>query len=728
MSKRTNYSQKDIKKMIELKGFTYISGSQINQESKHLVRCNSCKMIEEKSSRWVTSTKGCRFTPCTQKGKPTMLYMQKIAKDNDVTVTHPTLYIDLYNKEAITVTDKLIWKKDNKIMTQSFEEIRKRAFSTKKGDFFISDKDRIFPIKGKMDLKNIEEVIKKLQKRLIVKELKTSVAKHSLFLHTPCNKEISLTHKQLVNFQDTQCIVCNPIDQKAITNFNLYLKDKNMKFNGKLKLKNNSTDVDRHQSISIECLLCGSNNQSAIYDRVRYRGFTYCENDNCSNTRHPKDITNQSVDYYLNLFKQYHFTSMAEIQQAFPNAAQYIQSNKTKRDKIVKILGFRTNALTQDFTDDELISSLKIAYNSGFQKKDKLMNSLPNEIKNFINRNNRNSAFQIKLNIFLEEVGVILLKNIDINNLEDALNYIDNYVIKSWSELLNQHNSVSNKIIDLNLKDDIFKIKCWIKLPNYSNLTDNELLAEVNNICVDNTIKTISDLRNKSYNLVNYLNKRGLTKQVIQTHNFPELMNWQDYSKQEVIDYIKNKKYFSLSDIHLEESGLYKHCSKNDWLRDIEKECKLGNFRGLDGQSYGSRVELIIANILNIGNIQYETHKNIFKGAKGGQSKSDFYLKDYDFHIEVWGLDKGQDAHKSNMPNYLEIREYKEGQYKQHNITLCSIEGNLYYKSIIIDNVQHTHKLEGYIAHAINQLNKHKVKIINNENLVKQVRFSIKSD
>ena len=185
--------------------------------------------------------------------------------------------------------------------------------------------------------------------------------------------------------------------------------------------------------------------------------------------------------------------------------------------------------------------------------------------------------------------------------------------------------------------------------------------------------------------------------------------------------------YTILSDIHLEEPGLYKHCYKNNWLRDVEKECKLGNFHGLDAQSYGSRVELIIANLLHIGNIQYEAHKNIFKGVKGGQSKSDFYLKDYDFHIEVWGLDKGQDANKTNMPNYLEIREYKEKAYKKYNIPLCSIEGNLYYKSIMIDGTKHNHKLEGYIAHAINELQKHKVQITNNKNLLEQIRISIQS-
>ncbi len=726
MSKKTNHSQDDIKNMVEAKGFTYIEGSQINTNSQHLVRCNSCNMIEKKSSMWAVSEKMCRFSPCNKKGIPTMLYMQTIATDNDVTVAHPTLNVDLYNKEAISVTDKLIWKKDEEVMTQSFEEVRKRALSSKKGTFFIADKNRRSPVKDKMTLKNIEILCK--QKNLKVKELQTTTQEKSVFLHIPCNKEFFLTHYQLENFKDTQCIVCNPLDEKVTIKFNSYLKKRNMQFTGILKPLPNSKNVDKQQKISIECLICGHTNKAIIYDKVKYKGFTYCENDSCSNSRNPKDITNQSLEYYLELFKKYHFNSMAEVQQGFPNAAQYIQTDKNMQDTIVEVFGFKTNELTKKFTDDELISALEIAYENGFQKKDVLINSLPNEIKKFIKINNKNNEFQIKLHLFLENIGVVLLKNVNIDSLEDALNYIEKYTIKSWSELLNQHGSVSSKIIELNLKDDVFKIKDWIKLPNYSNLTDQELLNEVTKICTDDTngIGTITDLRDISYGLVVHLKKRGLVEKVIQVHNFPKKMNWKEYTQQEVIKYINDKKYFSLSDIHIEESGLYKHCSKNDWLRDIERECKLGNFRGLDKQSYSSKVELIIANLLYLNKIEYQAHANVFKGKKGGQSTADFYLTQYDSYIEVWGLNKNEDAQTTNMPDYLDVREYKEEQYIKNHLELCSIEGNLYYKSIIIDDVKHTHKLEGYIAHAINELNKHKVQITNNENLIDQIRSSIK--
>lgn len=110
---------------------------------------------------------------------------------------------------------------------------------------------------------------------------------------------------------------------------------------------------------------------------------------------------------------------------------------------------------------------------------------------------------------------------------------------------------------------------------------------------------------------------------------------------------------------------------KKDFDAQVEESKKI---RGLDGNYYQSNGEKIIADFLHKNNLDFDYDKQItLKGNelnRNGYSKSwvrpDFYLTEFDFIIEYWGM-KGTKEYDSKM-------EMKKRLYKESGTKFISFE------------------------------------------------------
>lgn len=93
-------------------------------------------------------------------------------------------------------------------------------------------------------------------------------------------------------------------------------------------------------------------------------------------------------------------------------------------------------------------------------------------------------------------------------------------------------------------------------------------------------------------------------------------------------------------------------------------------YRCENGTYVRSISELCIANWLYTNNIRFEYERTVFFEKTQKQAHSDFYLPEYDVHIEFWGM--------LNDPSYERYKLWKETNYTENNIRYIS----LYYTDL----------------------------------------------
>lgn len=88
-------------------------------------------------------------------------------------------------------------------------------------------------------------------------------------------------------------------------------------------------------------------------------------------------------------------------------------------------------------------------------------------------------------------------------------------------------------------------------------------------------------------------------------------------------------------------------------------------YRCDNGTYVRSISELCIANWLYANNIRFEYERAMFFEKFQKQAHSDFYLPEYDIHIEYWGM--------SNDSAYESYKLWKEANYAENNIRYISL-------------------------------------------------------
>jgi len=124
--------------------------------------------------------------------------------------------------------------------------------------------------------------------------------------------------------------------------------------------------------------------------------------------------------------------------------------------------------------------------------------------------------------------------------------------------------------------------------------------------------------------------------------------------------------------------AIYDH---GDWDRTIETptvQSRIPDNKAIDsrlkypaeyrcesGTYVRSISELCIANWLYANSIRFEYERAVFFEKSKRQAHSDFYLPEYDVHIEFWGM--------LNDPSYERYKLWKETNYAENNIRYISL-------------------------------------------------------
>jgi hypothetical protein len=716
MSRQSEYSDKDILRIIEENNYQRISGVHVNGASAHEL-LHSCGMVNVKTSKTLLGPKaGCRYIPCHARGTLSLLYLKKTAKEYGLDdVTHPLDGQVPLPRLEISAKEVLVWRKGSKTMTQSWHEVRARALSEKGGPFFQPDEERR---KQRLPLTVEELAIQCEQKRLKpLGNALTQRKRKSEYVHVPCGASILLRHLEVNGWNENKCPTCSPVGKALLDSFREFLGQKEMEYFGSLEMLGSRKQVARNQWLVIRCSQCGHDNAPRTYDQIRYRGFAYCDNSNCKNTYSIEDVTKGSIEYYIGLFERHRVDSFSEAQQRFPKAARWIkrmpQLNAQGELKIGEAyrairdaLGWDRNLLPKSFAHKELRNTFSVAIAQGAKTIGELRAMLPDEVNNYINRRlEQGDNIHHKI---LDELNFKYKRDIKIDNFEDAIEYIAHVGANSWSILVNKYPSAVDRIFELDLKEKIFTYFGWSSLAQFHKMSDADLLEEADLLCRTHNITTIDGISRIRFGLVKNIRRRNLIDTLIKRLGIQQTNRWNDFTCDSILEHVREQRYVSSTDWHEQSSGSYKHAAQNGWLQDIARACGWGEYKGIDEYAYGSIPETIVANLLYLSDIPFHRHPPItaFRGPKGGRLFADFRVADAVW-IEVWAYQVYESPRSSQLSDYPEKRRYKESGYAENNIDLCSIEGGVFYRNYIIDGQPINKGLHNFIDHACQQLAKH---------------------
>jgi hypothetical protein len=740
MARKSEYSDEHYLKIIKDAGYERIEGEHINGISVHVLLCNACGMIHEKTSKQLSSNKkGCIFQPCKPKGRLSVHSILKFLEDNRIVIDEVMVLepVDTpINRLVLSADEKLLFRKDNKIMTQTWNQSSRRY--KKKGPFFQEDGTGRAKASDTLTTTFISSICEP-KKLIIPSQIPVRRSDIAEYMHDTCKQPIKLRFKQLEDWTSIDCPHCYPIEETLVERFNFFLKDRQMVYKGKLNALKGKKQAEKNQKIQISCLVCFHNNSLRSYDSIRNRGFLFCDHFLCENTYDTRDKRNQSLEYYIDLLKGENIQTAAQAQQRFPNSANSYkparypdESGEMMRGEMYRqirlLMGWDENEITVDFTKEEIKLAFSGASKNGATTIMELRSMIPKKMNNFITRS-------IAKNIYLhheilDELNIKRNKRIRIDDLRDTIDFIDNNNLDSWSDIANNFPLVCNQIIDSSLKNRLFEHYQWQHLANYTNTDDEQLLAIAKDLVEKNNYVIVDEIENHSYGLINNIRSRGLMDRLYDITCIEKASSWLNFTYEETLKCVGEQKLISLSDFHHSHSGLYKYVSKKGWLTELAKDCLWGNYLGIDGLSYGSIPELVFANFLALNDIEYESHKRIpfVRGQRGGILYTDFYIQDK-LWVEVWAY-KSDAVLESSSPfaNYPSQRIYKEECYRLNNLNLCSIEGGVFYGKIKVKDCNLKRGLTVFLKHACNQLSKSDINVELNENTIVAIRKSMSSE
>lgn len=730
MARKSEYTDQDILILLDIKGLDRIKGNHRNGSSKHLVKCQSCGGVQLKRSKQIVSkNKGkCSLIPCSPRGAMTMGYLKLVAQENGARVWHPKAEKSWTDSHVISSRDIIIWKKNKAVMTQSWYEVRSRALSTKRGAFFIADKDRINPSKNLTNEEVDDICSRKSLKRL---SNVTNRADKNSYKVENCGHIEDLTFTQLKKFENCLHPTCINLKRKEILNSMLAISS--MRFNGELYFLEGTRQVDRSQLINIECLFCNSINQPRSYDKVHWRGFTFCDNNECKNSYDSRDVVGETKDYYVNLIKSEGITSWVEYQKKFPiSFYKHIKRNsnydyddigKLYRD-ITREVEFKENIRNSGVSYTEIENEIFFLVKNGYKTITKIENKMSEKIRSSV-ASRRKKGENIIPDV-LDKLSIQYKKTIVIKNLEDAICIFKDRKLNSWSDVVNLAPSAAKIIQEKGLKEELFEVMGWTSLANFSKMTDSELIESASHQLKLNSISTISELEKISYGLVHNLRSRSLINEFLSNNSMKINESWDSKSVEDITDYIESEGYISITDWHKNSSGSYKVAAKNGWTLEIVRYMGWGAYIGIDQNSYKSAPEVLLADILKIAKIPYEVEPKVtdFYGKSGGRLRGDFKILDGSGSwIEVWAYNYGNKLiKKSKMRDYLKQREHKEKLYEKNGYPLVSIEGRVFYESIFIHGKRYKKGLEGLVQHIAETLEKKGYCLPSMEELVLAIR------
>lgn len=722
MTKTSNYDQSDIELHAKNKGFDYLSGEHKNGLSVHILRCQNCGYVEEKTSKTIVSTnKGqCKAQPCNPKGVYPLIYLHQTNKEREwyLTIARPfTESIDTVLIHKNRADEFIFWRNGGENGV-----IEVGSLFTKKGERDPSKPKR----KAAPQLNNaqLEELCR--SKGLIVAGDIKPRAKETTYKITKCGCMIELTFKQVESFVD--CLKCYPLEVRAFDDFNRFLKPFHKylpKTIGGLNLDNKQSQqlrhnakVERNQLLSIQCDICGTLNNSRSFDKVRYRGFTYCDNPECSTTYLSKDLEKKDNSYYQKLFEEYKVISWSEFQLLFPKASSWIFSSyqpdrNQPHNKIYKYLSTENNLLSIDareFTNDELREYIKEAANKGLTSKDQVLSEMPLPMRRFCNRLKYRGISTLN-DIMTDEGFQLKTQPYDkiIKDLPSAIEQIENNPVNNWGALSTYFPTLCARIYQLNLKEKVCSHFGWNILAQYSILTDRELfdlaLKEIEN----QGIKNATDFSDQtSYGLWNNLNERGLLRDLYR-HCGWKMMNYYDtWNFEQMINHTKS--FVSIAHWSIECAGSYKASLRFGWVNKIARAHEWFDKKVPDnhGNYFPSRAEALTSNLLVALGIRYKHDLSIdkFSGPRGGTCRCDFFLDDYDIWIEVWAYALHEyKRSKDKFEDYIPTREYKTENYVRNNMDLLELEGGIVARSVKVGGKKLRGQLD-YLEHCMDILSK----------------------
>lgn len=727
MTRTSEYSDAEILAIIHNEGYARLSGSHTNGCSRHELR-HSCGMVSTKSSKSLLGTKkGCPFFPCHPRGALSLMHVRSVAKDHGIDeVNHalegtvPLAYL------KISVNDVLRWRKNGLVMTQSWKDVRARSLSAKGGKFFQPDETRKNPPSPALDLITLGNIcmLKNLGPPTQAPDRRSYKAEYT---HNKCNKKILLSFYDLEKWDELMCRDCNSLERK----FQEFLGAADMYFDGSLSTIENSIKIDRRQKLSIKCSICDHKNSPRAYDLIRYRGFTFCDNPNCIKTYPAEDKVGQNVNYYIDLLDNNDILSFSEAQRRFPKSMQYISRTKKNIKNAISdyqvlrnALGFNENAKAVEYTEEELVSAFKIAIEGGAKTIADIRAALPSSLNSFINR--RRISGDLIHHRILYKMDFSFKRKHEISSAEDAVKFIRDKNCDNWSRVTCNFPTVAERIIYLDIKEDVFDELGWIPLINYSQLSNYELLEKADFICRTYNIDSLANLESQFGSLVKNIRDRGEISKLCESQNFVQPNKWIGMSFDKLVKFLSDSGFASLSDWHMESSGSYKYATSENWLDEIKKIFCWGKYNGLNGFQYDSLPETIVANLLFLYDISFTNHPciNNFLGHGGGRPASDFFIPKLALWVEVWAY-RVDDQPDGIFEDYPMRRKYKEEQYSSNSMHLCGLEGGLLYRPYEIGGIKYKRGLTNFTRHVCENLSKHGLPVTFTPVLLDQLKKSI---
>ncbi|RFP24480.1 hypothetical protein D0T25_05555 [Duganella sp. BJB488] len=313
----------------------------------------------------------------------------------------------------------------------------------------------------------------------------------------------------------------------------------------------------------------------------------------------------------------------------------------------------------------------------------------------------------------------------DICSVEDAIGCVKDTGSQSWSEFVTHYPEASTVVIELEFKEAVMASFGWTPLVNYSGKSDDELLATAIDTFRANQFTTMNQLGIEYSSLISNVRSRGLVDRLYDALGLEKPFEWQGMSLDDLIAVVRRNAHTSFSNWHNESSGSYKYAASRDWVREVGKALGWGDYKGLNGYSYASLPETIVANLLHMAKYDFANHPRIthFSGYGGGQPFGDFLLEG-DLWVEVWAY-RTDETPAGIFERYPEVRRHKEGAYAANGMRLCGIEGGLFYRKQTIDGTSYAAGLSSFVRHACQRLSDENYAIEYTADLLSAVRNSI---
>lgn len=545
---------------------------------------------------------------------------------------------------------------------------------------------------------------------------------YSQYTVSACGHPVSLRFRDVAKFMS--CPICNPPEQAATREFLEFLQAAGLTCRQTLSLQAGSTQVDRSQLVTVECLACGGSNVPRSYDNVRYRGFRYCDNPACEyHYPYPEyDVVGKGLEAYVQLFKRHGIKASVEAQQLFPFVMQHL---KVRFAELAAAMGWHRNHRGKPD-----VTKLRIALNTMIEAgarrfSDFLCCPDPALRSELIKARQTGLLQQV-----LTEIGFIFKQTPQIKTLDDARDFIVKRRITSWTQAASGFPKFASLVIELGVKDELFSIQGWSHRRSYCHLPDSDLLQHAIEIFDSEEMQKIDDLERRYSGLITEIRRRKLSERLRKDLELESKVSWVGRSYDEVIKIVQDGHYVSSTELHKKLPGLYKYIAANNWLKPLPIDMEWGRLKDCQGASWQSYAELIVANLLHLNGLAFEPHPRIFafSGQSGGRPMADMAIVLSDgsrLWVEIWAFASAEDAGANTYFDgaaYWQNRLYKERMYTEHGLINCAIEGRLYYQPLEIDGIRYAKGLESFVAHTVTRLRLSGVKVDANDGIIDQIR------